>query len=94
MNETISKLEKEFGSVEYEGKKYILTDQALETNRDLGFTGWNNRYQNDGKFEFEMSAPAIDEEGNAYRVYWTFWCTDDRELDQYDYSKVDRVILD
>jgi hypothetical protein len=94
MNEPISKLEKKFGIVETEGKKYTLTGQALETNRDLGPFGYNNRDQNDGKYNFEMSAPAIDENGNTYHVYWIFLCTDDRDLDQYDYSMVDRIIAD
>lgn len=77
----IDELAKKYGLVEYKGKKYILTDYAEPTSRLLP------DYQ---RGCFEMFAPAVDEEGNEYVVYWIF--TDDgRALDKYDYNDVDRV---
>ena len=79
----ITELAKKYGSVEYEGKKYILTDYAEPTSRLLPDC------QHDC---FEMFAPAIDAEGNDYVVYWIFE-DDGRELDMYDYDNVDRIEL-
>jgi hypothetical protein len=75
------KLERKYGSVEYGGKKYILTDYAEPTSRVLA------DHQRD---YFELSAPAIDEEGNECILYWIFE-DDGRELDMYDYDNIDRV---
>ena len=79
-------MEKKYGSVEFEGKKYILCDQADFTNRDLG-------HQHDT--HFEMSAHAIEvESGNEYIVYWKFENKgEDFELDSYDYDDVYKVKL-
>ena len=78
----IDELAKKYGLVEYAGKRYILTDDAVPTNRLLP-----DCQQQD---YFEMFAPAIDEEGTEYVVYWIFE-DDGRELDRYDYNDVDRV---
>jgi hypothetical protein len=76
------KLEERFGSIEYEGKRYILTDEAAPTSRLLP----DHQQQE----YFELSAPAIDEEDNDYIVYWIFKA-DGRELDMYDYTDVNRI---
>jgi len=81
-------LEYKYGTVEYLGKKYILTDQAECTSRLLSDN------LND---HFEMSASAIDEDENEYAVYWVFENKfdgdgDPAELDDYDYDDVDRVV--
>ena len=40
-----------------------------------------------------MFAPAIDEEGNQFILYWMFQ-DDGRDLDMYDYDDVYRVEVD
>ena len=75
------KLAQKYGSVEHAGKTYILTDYAAPTSRCL---------PDHQQEHFELSAPAIDEEGNEYNIYWIFE-DDGRELDMYDYDDVDRV---
>jgi hypothetical protein len=57
------KLERKYGSIEHGGKKYILTDYADPTGRLL--PDHQHNY-------FEMSAPAVDEEGNEYILHWIF----------------------
>ena len=57
------KLERKYGSIEHGGKKYILTDYADPTGRLLPDHQHNC---------FEMSAPAVDEEGNEYILHWIF----------------------
>lgn len=66
-NENMTALEEKFGSVEFEGKKYILTDQADHTNRLLHYNGYNDP-DDDGNYDFEMSALAIDGQGNYEKV--------------------------
>jgi len=92
---TIEKLEKEFGFVEFEGKKYILTMQADFTNRQMPSPRDYNDVLDNEEYDFEMSASAVDENENNYTVYWIF--TDikgenGKELDSFDYDKVNRVI--
>ena len=83
-----------YGEVEFEGKEYQLTGEADFVSRILP---GNRNYHDVGegeKYEFEMSAPAIDTEGNTYAIYWIFEGIkgeNDPELDSYDYDKVDRV---
>ena len=79
-----SALEKKYGSVEYEGKKYILTDYADLTGALL---------PDHQRGYFEMFAPAIDEKGNEYILYWLFK-DDGRELDMYNYNDVYKVEVD
>jgi hypothetical protein len=93
---TREQLEKEFGAVEWQGKKYILTDQAEHTNRLLPvYNNYNNKDE-DGNYWFEMQSPGIDENNSNVMVYWIFWTGDgneDRDLDSFDYSdeNIDRV---
>ena len=83
-----------FGEVEFEGKEYQLTGEADFVSRILP-GGRNYHEVSEGeKYEFEMSAPATDAEGNTYIIYWIFEGVkgeDDPELDSYDYDNVDRV---
>jgi len=57
------KLAKKYGTVEYAGKRYILTDYAEPASRLLP------EHQQD---HFELSAPAVDEKGNEYNLRWIF----------------------
>lgn len=57
------KLAKKYGSAEHAGKRYILTDCAAPTGRLL---------PDHQQGHFELSAPAVDEEGNEYNLRWFF----------------------
>lgn len=74
-----SKNGENFGRIEFEGKEYILCEQAEITNRYLSTE------------KFEMSARAKDQEGNEFISYWVFENVENWELDQYDYDNIDRV---
>lgn len=77
----INKLEKKYGSVEHGGKTYVLTEQAFLTSSLL---------PDHLKGCIELSARAVDFDGEEYVVYWIFE-DDGRELDMYDYTDVNRV---
>lgn len=85
-----------YGEVIHSERYYALVDQADYTNRLLpsGYTNYNDA--KDGEpYDFEMSANAIDRNGNEYTAYWMFEGIkgeDDPELDTYDYDDIDRVI--
>lgn len=87
-------LEDKYGSVEFEGKKYILTDQTDITNRLLPYPKNFHEVAEGEEYDFEMTCPAIDEQGNEYTVYWVFSDTkgDEQDFDAYDYDNVDRVV--
>ena len=87
---------KKFGTVSFEGCEYALTSDADHTSRLLpgGYTNFNDAEDGES-YDFEMSASAIDKDGNEYTVYWLFEGIkgqDDYELDSYDYSVADRVV--
>jgi len=72
------------GRLEHEGKIYVLEEGADFTSRQI-----TERSQ-DYNF-FELSALAHDLSGNKYSVYWVFE-DEGKELDEYDYSDIDRII--
>ena len=85
----------EFGTVKFNGIEYALTGQADFTNRLLpgGYTNYSDASDGE-KYDFEMSASAIDSEGNEITVYWVFENTKgegEAELDSFDYSIADRI---
>ncbi len=85
----------DFGIVEFEGREYRFTGEADFTSRLLPGP-WNlNDVEEGEEYQFEMVAPAVDEQtGKEYKVYWIFWKVkgeDDWELDSLDYDKVHRV---
>lgn len=65
---------KEYGEVEFEGKKYALTENAYGDN-----------YMVD---QFRYFAHAIDEQGNRYRVMWetTYAWDISREYDMLEHN--------
>lgn len=85
---------KEENEMEFEGKTYTLTGDAeiTEVELDGRFTNYHEA-QNGGTYDFEMAAPALDEEGNEVTVYWMFENVkgEEKQLDEFDYDKVDRV---
>lgn len=84
----------EFGTTTFDGKTYTLTSAADYTSRLLpgGYTNYVDA-ENGEKYEFEMIASAVDEDGVECTVYWIFSDTkgDEDPLDTYDYSTADRV---
>jgi hypothetical protein len=86
-------MDSKYGSVVFEGKKYILCDQTKFTGNLLDILPDSQDLDGNGESWFEMSAPAVDEDGNDYTVYWVF-CYEgpERKLDSYDYDNVDRVV--
>lgn len=90
---TIEKLEKEFGIVEFEDKKYILTSQADHTNRLLPYQKNYHEVEENEEFDFEMSAGAVDENGNEFIIYWIFSDIkgNEAELDSFDYNNINRI---
>lgn len=89
---------KKYGTVKFNGCEYALTSDADHTNRLLpgNYINFVDAAEGDA-YDFEMSADAIDSEGNQYTVYWLFEGIKgegDHELDSYDYSDVDRVVKD
>ncbi len=77
----IKELEKKYGSVEHEGKTYVAIEQATLTSRLL---------PDHLKDYVELSARAVDFDGEEYVVYWVFK-DDGRDLDMYNYTDVNRV---
>lgn len=56
--------------VTYKGKTYQLTADATLTNREF-LGSWFDTQEGD-PYTTEYSAPAIDDQGNKYEVYWHF----------------------
>ena len=81
-------------TVKFDGKEYRLTEQAEVTGTELDgrFTNYHE-VQNGETYDFEMSAPALDDEENEVTVYWMFENIkgEEKELDEFDYDNVDRV---
>ena len=84
----------DYGTTTFNGQTYKLAEAASLTNRVVP-----NGYDaaNDGEeYDFEMAANAIDKDGQPVRAYWIFTGTkgeNDPELDTYDYSVADGVII-
>jgi len=85
--EYLEEMYRNYGVVEYEGKKYILTEQAEYNNSVIP---GNDEEHGAGNL-FGMQARAIDPFGNNCTVYWIFEEEEGWDMDQYDYDNVDRV---
>jgi len=83
-----------YGEVEFNGQEYQLTGSADFTSSLMPFMPFHEAGEGD-EYCFEMSAPAIDKDGNEYSVYWEFEAIkgEEKELDEYDYDNVARVEL-
>ena len=82
-----------YGKVIFEQKEYTLTSNADYTNRLLNGPRNYHEASEGQKYFFEMSADAVDSEGNEYTVYWIFddVMGEETPLDNFDYDDVDRV---
>ena len=82
---------KDFGTVEFNGKKYTLTSDADFTNSVLNYPKNYNDAEDGEEFDFQMSASATDANGNECTVYWIFSDIkgeSEKELDSFDYDNV------
>jgi hypothetical protein len=87
-------MDKNYGTVEFEGMEYTLTTDADFTSRMLEHSNNYNDVLEGENYDFEMAADAVDSKGKEYKVYWIFTDVkgeDAKELDSFDYDKVDRV---
>lgn len=87
--EVLRTMENKFGTVVFEGKTYILKDQAEATGRQL--LDWQTE---EGYVHF--AAPAIDSEGNEYLVEWVLKTVYDNgepveDLGELDWDNVNGV---
>jgi hypothetical protein len=57
-----------FGSVIYQGREYILTCQAYQSNRV--FSGWFGDAEEGESYTDEWEATATDRQGNQFAVVW------------------------
>jgi hypothetical protein len=64
----------------------VIVSKIIKLTSEAKITGhtFDNGY-------FEMSAQAVDDKGKECVVYWVFEETEGRELDDYDYDKIDRI---
>ena len=93
------RMEKENGSVNFEGKRYILTTPADFTGRLLPSSYKNIHEVEDGeKYDFEMAAPACNKDGENCTIFWIFSDikgeNGTEDLSNFDYSVVDHVRMD
>ena len=78
--------EDKYGSIDFEGKTYILLDQAEMTGRQI--LDWQTE---EGFAHF--SSPAVDIEGNDYSVEWILQIPEGCEdLSELDWDNVDQVV--
>lgn len=81
--------------ITFAGKEYTLTTDADFTNGVLNYPKNYNDVEEGEEFDFQMSAQAIDSEGNKYTVYWIFSDIkgdNQKELDSFDYDNVNNVV--
>ena len=77
------------------GKVYRLMEDAFPTNSAIGtpYKDYNDAECGE-EYDFEMGAKAVDTDGKECMVYWIFQdikCDEQKDLDDYDYSKADHV---
>ncbi|MGG1639843.1 helix-turn-helix transcriptional regulator [Paenibacillus sp. NRS-1782] len=78
-----------YGFLDFEGREYLMQDQAEFTGRQL--SDWQTE---EGFAEF--SAPAVDWDGNEYRVFWVLRTLHDNgeeveDLSDLNWDKINRV---
>jgi len=97
-------MEKKYGSVEFGGKKYILSEQADCTSRLLPAPHVNIHEAQEGdEYQSEYAACGIGPKNEHVVVYWIHTNVKDSDLgtdgdaipdDQLDWDDVDRVETD
>lgn len=80
-------------TVTFDNKTFTLVTDAEITGRLLPYPKNFHEVQDGEEYDFEMTAIAIDTEGNEYIVSWIFSAVkgDELELDCLDYDNVDDV---
>lgn len=81
-----------YGTVTHNGVSYTLIDVADMSSRLMPYKPYHEAEEGD-EYEFEMTANAVDDDGNLYQVAWIFEAVkgDEPELDSYDYGTPDKV---
>lgn len=84
----------DFGTVEFKGKTYTLTDWAELSGRLLPYPKNFHEVGEGEEYDFEMAAPAVDDEGNKYSVRWIVSAIKGEEcdLDGFNYETPDEVL--
>lgn len=87
-----------FGNVYHGVEKFELLAMAEPTGRWLEGSYLNINEVEDGDvFQFEMSAPALGEDGKNYTVYWIFndirGENGEQDLSNFNYDQIHRVVL-
>ncbi|MFD1884030.1 hypothetical protein [Paenibacillus wenxiniae] len=82
-----------YGIIKFEGDTYILKGKPQPTGATLNrnvYTNYNDAEEGE-KYDFEMSAPVIDNEGVEWTMFWVFQDIKGKEnssYDSFDYNKV------
>lgn len=88
-------MKKQYGEIFFDGENYILTEDAQPTSRHFNHNSNYNDVSAGVEYQFEMSAPVVDKDNVEHVVYWLFWDIKGeggKELDQFNYDEVDRVL--
>lgn len=80
-------------TINFNGKNYTLTTDAVMTDRLLPYPKNYHEVADGEEYDFEMTAKAVDDEGNEYLVSWIFTDVkgEEMELDCLDYDNVDDI---
>lgn len=78
---------KQYGEIEYEGKAYALTEQAVLSNRV--FPGWWGDAKAGESYTAEYQAHAMDCDGRKYLVRWQFETVKGEEPEDESYYPFD-----
>lgn len=82
-------------TVTFNGKTYTLTTDAQPSSRLLPHPKNYHEVEMGEEYDFEMTAKAVDENGDEYLVSWIFTEIKGEEsegYDNFDYDNVDDVI--
>ena len=81
-------------TITFNNQSYTLTEMPVPSDRLLSYDKNYVDVEIGEEFDFEMTAPAIDEAGKTYEVRWIFSDIkgSERALDEFDYSQIDQVI--
>lgn len=85
MKINIEECKRKYGTVTFENKEYVLTENPFWEYRSHNVNGWQMQYP-----ENYLMAHAVDNKGNEYRVWWFIEDTN-VELDSIDYDNVTDV---
>ena len=77
--------------INFNGKNYTLTTEAVTTDRLLPYPKNYHEVKMNEEFDFEMIAKAVDGNGVRYEVTWIFSAIKGEEADNYDNYDFDNI---